>query len=142
MNKEFNLRKFVIVMLLVSIWVNASEVFRYFVFVMPGTRAFLFQVPGVAPMNWGIFAVWGTWDTILTIMVVFIYWLVAERFGHGLKSVLIASTASWTFFFVLFWVAMVNMALSSVTLPLIALPLAWLELFVASLISAKLFARA
>jgi hypothetical protein len=37
---------------------------------MPGTREHLSMVPGVAPMDWGVFAVWGVWDTILTGYVV------------------------------------------------------------------------
>ncbi|MEM8674992.1 MAG: hypothetical protein AAGF83_14120 [Cyanobacteria bacterium P01_G01_bin.67] len=121
MNSEFNLRKFIIVTLIVSIWVNVSEVFRYFAIVMPAIRKFLVSVPNVAPMNWGVFSLWGLWDTVLTIMI--------------------ASTASWTFLFVLFWVAMFNMALSSSTLALIALSLAWIEVFVASFISSKIFAK-
>ncbi|MEM9509542.1 MAG: hypothetical protein AAGA16_17970 [Cyanobacteria bacterium P01_E01_bin.35] len=141
MNSEFNFREFLIVTLIVSIWVNASEVFRYFAIVMPATRKFLVSVPDVAPMNWGVFSLWSLWDTILTIMIVFMYWLVAQSFGNNFKSILIASTASWTFLFVLFWVAMFNMALSSSTLALIALSLAWIEVFVASFISSKLFAK-
>lgn len=58
MNAAFNLKQFLIVVLLVSIWVNASEVFRYFVIVMPETRQFLSMVPNIAPMDWGVFFVW------------------------------------------------------------------------------------
>ncbi len=141
MTSDFNIKKFIIVTLIVSIWVNVSEVFRYFVIVMPATRKFLISVPNVAPMNWRVFSLWGLWDTVLTIMIVFMFWLVARSFGNNFQSILIASTASWTFLFFLFWVAMFNMSLSSLGLALIALSLAWIEVFIASLISSKLFAK-
>jgi hypothetical protein len=35
MHDYFNVRQFIINVLLVSIWVNVSEVFRYFAIVMP-----------------------------------------------------------------------------------------------------------
>lgn len=141
MTSDFNIKKFIIVTLIVSIWVNVSEVFRYFVIVMPATRKFLISVPNVAPMNWRVFSLWGLWDTVLTIMIVFMFWLVARSFGNNFQSILIASTASWTFLFFLFWVAMFNMSLSSLGLALIALSLAWIEVFIASFISSKLFAK-
>ena len=142
MNSRFNFKKFILTTLIVSIWINLSEVFRYFVIVMPKTREHLSMVPGVAPMNWGVFAIWGVWDTLLTALVVFMYWLVAQRFGNNSKSAMLAGTTSWLFFFVLFWVGLVNMGLTSVSLAAIALPLAWLEMVVASWIASRLYARA
>ncbi len=120
--------------LFATLWINASEVFRYFVFVMPMVREDLAMVPNVAPMNWGIFAIWGAWDTLLTIMVVVMTWLVSERFGPTLKSALWAGFASWCFLFVLFWIAQFNMNLASPAIVLTALPLALLEMLVASVI--------
>lgn len=118
--------------LIATVWINASEVFRYFVFVMPMVRAELAMVPDVAPMDWGIFAIWGAWDTLLTVMVVVMSWLVAERFGYTVQSALMAGLASWLFLFVLFWGAQFNMNLASPALVLTALPLALLEMLVAS----------
>lgn len=56
MQSTFNTRQFAVVVLIVSIWVNVSEVFRYFIIVVPETRDFLSVVPGVAPMNLSVFA--------------------------------------------------------------------------------------
>jgi hypothetical protein len=81
-------------MLLVSLWVNASEVFRYFVIVMPETRAFLSMVPNIAPMNLPVFLIWGVWDTLLTASIVFMFWLVSQAFGNNMRSVVIAGVAS------------------------------------------------
>ena len=137
----FNLRQFIVVVLLVSIWVNTSEVFRYFVIVMPETRAFLSMVPDIAPMNWPVFFIWGAWDTLLTATIVFIFWLVAQVFGNNLRSVFIAGIASWASFFVLFWVGMCNMSLAQPKIALVALPLALLETIVAAYFSSRLYAR-
>ena len=41
------------------IWINASEVFRYFAFVMPMMREAFPMVPNVAPMNLPVFMIWG-----------------------------------------------------------------------------------
>ncbi|NOY42989.1 MAG: hypothetical protein GXP26_14285 [Planctomycetes bacterium] len=67
-----SLQRFAVITLLVSIWVNVSEVFRYFAIVMPAMRRDLAAIPNVAPMNWPVFAVWGVWDTILAAFVVFL----------------------------------------------------------------------
>jgi len=120
--------------LFATIWINASEVFRYFVFVMPMMRDELAMVPDIAPMNWGVFAIWGAWDTLLTVKVVVITWLVTERFGSSLRAALWAGFACWCFFFVLFWVGQFNMNLASPALVATALPLALLEMVVASVI--------
>lgn len=139
MDTRFNIRKFALAVLVVSLWVHVSEVFRYFVIVMPEMRESLSMVPGVAPMDFGIFMVWGVWDTLLTAMIVFMYWLVIKAFGTGLRSVLIAGVASWLFFFVLFWVGMVNMGLATINLAAPALVLALFETLLASYIAASFY---
>jgi hypothetical protein len=79
------------------------------------------------------------WDTLLTAMIVFMFWLVAQAFGNSLRSVLIAGVTSWLFFFVLFWVGMCNMSLAPPRLALVALPLALLETIVASYIASRTY---
>lgn len=132
-------RQILWVVLVVSAWVNASEVFRYFVIVMPATRQFLSTVPDVAPMDWKVFLVWGVWDTVLTVFVVATTRLFTRQFGNCLPVSVAAGTLAWAGFFVLFWLALYNMRLSSLTLPLVALPLAWLEMVVAACLASWLF---
>jgi hypothetical protein len=139
--RPFPLKAFVLTCLVVSLWINASEIFRYFVFVMPLTRETLEILPGVAPMNLPVFLVWGVWDTILTVMAVWYCWLHIERFGTGFWSVAASGTLSWLFLFVLFWIAMMNMGLARAATPAIALPLAWLELVIAALLAVACFRR-
>jgi len=114
------------------LWVNLSEIFRYFLFVMPMMRQSLAMVPDIAPMNLPVFMVWGLWDTILVLAVTFASWLMLERFGHSIAMALLAGTAVWMAIFVILWLALVNMNLASPRIVLIALPLAWIEMVVAA----------
>lgn len=136
---RFHWRAYVLTCLIVSLWVNLSEVFRYFAFVMPMMRETLAVVPNVAPMNWSVFMVWGLWDTLLVFMTVLLYWLYSAQFGASYQSAMIAGTLNWVFFFVLFWLGMFNMNLTQPSIVAIALPLAWLECIIAAVIALKCF---
>ena len=139
MKKDFLLKDFIIVVLITSVWVNLSEVLRYFFIVIPEVKTYLSVVPEVAEVNIGILIIWGLWDTLLTALIVFIFWLYAQKFGNSIKSVVAAGIISWCFFFVLFWVGLANMGLSSWQFLLIVLPLALLETLVASLIASYVY---
>lgn len=130
--------KFLKLVLITSIWVNISEVFRYFVIVMPAMRKDLSVIPNVAPMDWGVFSIWGVWDTILTAGIVFIAWLCIRVYGKSTRTIIIAGTTSWALFFLLFWVGMVNMNLSKIYLLAYTLPLSWIETIIGSWITIKL----
>lgn len=116
------------------IWINASEVFRYFVFVMPMMRDALSMVPKVAPMNLQVFLVWGLWDTILVVAVCTIAWLAFDKFGFQIRTVLMTATGIWGTIFVILWLGLMNMNLATPEILLVALPLAWLEMLIAALI--------
>ncbi len=113
------------------IWINLSEVFRYFVFVRPMMQDALPALPDVAPMSVPIFLIWGVWDTILVISVTLIALLALERFGGSPKTVFKVATGIWASIFVILWLGLYNMNLASHDVLLVALPLAWLEVFVA-----------
>lgn len=121
-------------MLINAIWINASEVFRYFVFVMPMMRDAFPQVENVAPMSWPIFAVWGVWDTVLLFAVTGFVWLFLERFGNGLRQAITAGSLIWAAVFVILWLGMLNMNMTTVAVLAVALPLSWLEMVVAAMI--------
>jgi len=140
-NKNFIVKEFIVVTVIVSLWVNASEVFRYFVLVRPEMHEYLSVVENVADMNWIIFIIWGLWDTLLTALYVFLFWICSHVFGNTLKSVLVSGIMSWCFFFLLFWVGMANMGLSSWSFLMVVLPLALLETLVAVSIASKLYAK-
>jgi len=138
---EFNIKTYAKVVLITSIWVNISEVFRYFVFVMPRAKSFWNDLESVADMNFLIFGIWGFWDTILTAMTVFLYWLYTQRFGNNISSVLASAVLAWVFFFVLFWIGTANMGYSDWSIMWITLPLSLIELIIANFIAFKLYNR-
>jgi hypothetical protein len=121
--------------LLNLVWVNISEVFRYFLLVMPMMREALAVVPDVAPMNIPVFLIWGVWDTIVILAVTGGAWLIFERFGYSKWNAVLAGTVVWVSIFVVLWLGMFNMNLATPQIALIALPLAWLEMVIAALIT-------
>jgi hypothetical protein len=133
--------KFLKLVLITSIWVNISEVFRYFVIVVPALKKYLAVLSDFAPVNWSVVLVWGVWDTILTAGIVFITWLCYKTYGKSTKSILTAGVVSWAMFFLLYWVGMANMNLTKVDLLAYTLPLSLLETTVGAWITIKLLEK-
>ena len=123
-------RSFLIVLLIAFLWLNVSEVFRYFAFVMPMTRDAMSVVQDVAPMNVTVFVIWGLWDTLLFAVVGVVAWLYHEKFGGGILNAIAAGTLLWLTVFCVFWLAVWNMNLTVTRVSLIALLLAWIEMVV------------
>lgn len=127
-------RAFWLTLLINAIWINASEIFRYFVFVMPMLRDSFPQIENVAPMDLIIFARWAVWDTILLFAVTGFFWIALEGFGRSVRNALIAASAVWLAIFGILWLGMLNMNLATPEIAAIALALSWVELAVAGLI--------
>lgn len=142
MNKKFVLKDFILIALITSLWVNASELVRYFGYVRPKMQEYFSNIPQMGTI-WEvqILAVWGFWDTLITALYVFLFWLCAQVFGNNVKSILISGVMSWLFFFVLYWVASANMFLASWSNLLVVLPMALVETVVASYIASRLYLR-
>lgn len=117
-----------------TIWINVSEVFRYFAFVMPMMRDTLPGVENVAPMDVGVFAIWGLWDTILVVAVTGFAWLFLERFGYAKVNAVLAGGLFWMAVFVILWLGLFNMNLATPKIVAFALPLALAESVVAAII--------
>ncbi len=137
--QPFRIKAIVRVILWTSIWINISEVFRYFSIVRPNIQRFFNHQEGIAAMDWIIFSIWGVWDMLLTTMVVLTCWLFINILGNNRKSIVLAATFSWSFLFVLFWIACANMGLSHWDILVIVLPLCWLEMVIACFIAFKIF---
>lgn len=127
-------RAFALTFLITTLWINASEVFRYFVFIMPMMQEYLAVIPDVADMNILIFLVWGVWDTILTFAVVGFSWIYFERTGFSSRNAIISGTMVWASVFVILWLGLYNMNLASPAILAIALPLSLFELVIAAFI--------
>ena len=132
--RPFNRRAFGFALLANLVWINASEVFRYFAFVMPMMRQALPQLPDVAPMNLPVFLIWGVWDTVLLLAVTGYAQLHLERFGRTPAQALLAGTLIWAAIFVILWLGLFNMNLASLRVLAVALPLSWLEMVLAAFI--------
>ena len=141
MNPNFNLKQFIIITLLVSIWINISEVFRYFVLVVPRVKSFFDFKEGVAAMDIGIFAIWGFWDTLLTAILVFSFWVFARSFKNTKMAIWASGFFVWTAVFVIFWIATANMGLSNWDILLITLPLSLLEMVVGAWLASRLYMK-
>jgi len=123
----------VFALILNFIWINISEVFRYFVFIMPMMRDAFPMIPDVAPMNLGVFMIWGVWDTILVATATIVPWLVLTVFGMSAKNAVLGGTGVWIGVFGILWLGIFNMNLATPTIVFTALSLAWLEMVVAAL---------
>lgn len=116
------------------IWINASEVFRYFAFVMPMMREAFPMVPDVAPMNLTVFMIWGVWDTILVLTATFLPWMAMRVFGASAFRAVLCGTGVWMAVFVILWLGLYNMNMTTAGVLAIALPMAWVEMVVAALV--------
>jgi len=116
------------------VWINASEVARYFGLVMPMMRAALSEAPNVAPMNLPVFLVWGLWDTIVQAAVIGFTWLLLEKIGYGVRNALAAGAMVWAAVFGVLWLGVFNMNLATPKILLAALPWALVEMCIASLV--------
>lgn len=118
------------------VWMNASEVARYFLLVKPAMAHDFAEVPGIVPSTPMIALLWCVWDTLLIGVTAAICWLVLDRYGPRRGVAVAAGTLVWAAVFVLLWLGLFNMGLARLGTMAAALPLAWAELAVAGLITA------
>jgi hypothetical protein len=116
------------------IWINASEVLRYFAVLRGMMQSTFSQIPEIAPMNVPVFLSWGVWDTILLFAITGFTWLYLERFGNGMRNAVIAGTIVWLSIFVTLWLGLFNMNLATTAILAAMLPWALAEMIVAALI--------
>jgi len=126
---------FVLALLANLVWINVSEVARYFAFVMPMMREAFPSLPGVAPMNVPVFLIWGVWDTIVVVTATLVPWMAMKVFGASPIRAVTYGTGVWLAVFVVLWLGLYNMNLAPPSVLAAALPLAWLEMVVAALIT-------
>ena len=132
---RFPWRLYVATFLITSMWIHASENFRYLLFVRAMMQESLSMVPDVAPWNLTVIISWGIWDTMLSAMTVLTWWLYAQVFGPTVRSAIIAGTISWLSSFVFFGHALANLNLAAFAELSVEMSLSWLELVVAILIA-------
>jgi len=124
----------IMALILNMIWVNISEVVRYFGLVKPMLHETFPGQDGIAMVTPAIFGSWMLWDTILILAGTGFYWLYLEKFGRTKANAVICASAFTITVFGLLWLGVVNMGLVPSSFIWAALPLAWGEQIIAALI--------
>lgn len=117
-----------------AIWINASEIWRYFYVVRPLLHDTFPGEAHIGAMSPAIFAVWTVWDTILILAATGFYWLFLSARGNTLANAVLGASAFTITVFGLLWLGVVNMGLVPANFISAALPFAWIEQIVAALI--------
>lgn len=130
----FPWRAFLLTCVLTGLWINVSEVARYFLVVLPMLRDAFPQLDNVAPISWPVAAIWALWDTVLVLSATGFIWIYLDRFGTSHANALKAAVLFWAAAFCLLWVGVNNMGLATPGIAAAALPLALLEMYLTSLI--------
>ena len=126
---------FAMALMINFLWINASEVWRYFVIVRPDLLAAFADRPGIAPVTPLIALSWAAWDCILILAAVGYYSMHLRARGENAGQALLAATAFTVTVFGLLWLALINMGLATTQMAAKALPLAFAEQAVAALLT-------
>jgi len=116
------------------IWINISEVVRYFGLIKPMLHETFPGQSHIAAVTPSIFASWMVWDTILIVAATGFYWIYLHYFAVTIRNAVVSATAFTITVFGLIWVGVVNMGLAPANFIWAALPLAWLEQLIAAYI--------
>ena len=114
------------------VWINVSEVWRYFAIVRPLLQDAFPAQDHIAAVTPAIFASWMVWDTILILAATGFYWMYLSQRGVTFMNAGLAALFFTVTVFGLLWLGVVNMGLASVHLMISAMPLAFLEQVVAA----------
>ncbi|SDW07760.1 hypothetical protein SAMN05444411_10128 [Lutibacter oricola] len=142
--QKFNLKQFVIITLITSIWIHIAEVARAYFVAFPRMSAFFegkLQIIGLDQAEMSHALIWGGWDFLLTGVLVFIFWLCSIAFGNNFKAVFISGTTTAFATIGIFWIATVNSGLGEWSTAFILFPIAWLELVIGAWIASKLYSK-
>lgn len=116
------------------IWINISEVTRYFGLIKPMLHDAYPEASHIAAVSPGIFVSWMLWDTILIIAATGFFWMFLQQFGMTIRNVMLSSLGFTITVFGLIWIGIANMGFAPISFIWAALPLAWLEQLIAAYI--------
>lgn len=140
MKSNFDIRNFLIVMLLTSIWIHIAEVARAVLVAFPMMKEFYAEKLEIGPMDVSNALIWGAWDTILAATLVFVYWLCVQSFGRK-QSVIISATVTCVATLGVFWIGSVNSGLGTWRMAYTLVPIAWIEMLIGAFIASKLYGK-
>ncbi|MFN3213139.1 MAG: hypothetical protein ACE37M_08540 [Henriciella sp.] len=116
------------------IWINISEVARYFGLVKPMLHDAFPEADHIPAVTPAIFASWIIWDTILILAATGFFWIYLQQFGASIRNVVLGSVCFTVPVFGLLWIGVANVGLAPISFLWAALPLAWLEQLIAAYI--------
>lgn len=134
-------KTFLLAYLATTVWINLAEAARYIKFVQPSIQEHFAGQTGIAAMDRGIFGIWLLWDAILTFVLVYVVFLTFCHYRRPFISALISGSLIWVTFFVLYWLAMLNMGLTNPNLLLITLPWTFFEMLAGARITIFVFRK-
>lgn len=144
MNDRFVLKEFVIVTLITSVWIHIAEIVRALVVVYPQMDDFFagkMDINGLDELTLGIALIWGLWDMLLAITLVYMFWLCSQVYGNNRQSIIISGAMTTVATLVVFWVATVNIGLGEWSTAFTVFAMGLVEFLIAAFIASKLFAR-
>lgn len=127
-------RQFWIAFAINTIWINASEIWRYLVIVKPLLHETFPRRADIAPFTLPVFGLWSIWDTWLVFAATGFFWLYLNLAGSTFRQALVAATMFTITVFGLLWFGVANMGVLPMRFFWTAMPLAWVEQAVAALI--------
>jgi len=116
------------------IWINLSEIARYFGVIKPMLHDAFPGASHIAAVTPTIFISWMVWDTILIMAATGFYWIYLHYFAPTIRHVMLSASFFTITVFGLIWLGVVNMGLVSSNFIVAALPLAFLEQLIAAYI--------
>lgn len=140
-NKNFNLKRFALITLITSFWIHAGEIARAVLLAFPRMEAFFGDRIEIGAMEISNALIWGVWDTLLSAILVFIFWLCSVAFGNNTKAIIVSGTTTALATIGIFWIANVNTGLGEWSTAAVLFPLAWIEMIIGAWIASKLYAR-
>ncbi|WP_310993961.1 hypothetical protein [Aequorivita marina] len=135
------MKQFVIITLITSIWIHIAEIARAIFVAFPLMEEFFAGRIPIGAMELSNALIWGLWDTLLSAVLVFIFWLCSVAFGNNLKSIIISGTTTALATIGVFWIANVNTGLGAWSTAAIIFPIAWAEMIIGAWIASKLYAK-
>lgn len=140
---NFNVKDFIAASLWSAIWIGISEMARYLLIVRPAQIEFFSEIiPEMGEMSQPVTLMgWSVLSVLMIMSFIFVFWLCANVFGNNRKAVWISGITSWVLWFVLLWIALPTMHLSTWSIVPVVLPLALLETVVTSYIASKVYAK-
>lgn len=127
-------RQFWIAIAINTVWINASEIWRYLMVVKPMLHEAFPGRADIAPFTPSVFGLWSIWDSWLVFAATGFYWLYLHWTGSSIRQALTAAALFTMTVFGLLWFANANMGLVPIRFFWNAVPLAWVEQAVAALI--------